>query len=264
MYASTNIMDSCTQRSFFQGKHLEHCWVQSAFTFKDDPHATGKKILETALQYCTFRHSQYRSTRHWEAGNMGNSHELPENNWPRWNSMFWQSAKFKTRGKGLDDLFLWLAIYTQPRTCVKPYNFIADKGIPYTYNNYPQIPNFAVSLYGQLFWVTGHFETSAVNDPKMTLNTKRSNIPHMHITTVAESQISIRFTLRPAIFELQAILRQVHRWPPKVTLNTKRSKLPHIPMSPKFQSILLYGKPFLSYRPFWDKCTKWPQNYLKH
>ncbi len=32
-------------------------------------------------------------------------------------------------------------------------------------------------LYGQPFWLTGHFETSASNDPKMTLNTTRSKIP---------------------------------------------------------------------------------------
>ncbi len=37
----------------------------------------------------------------------------------------------------------------------------------------------SVLLYGQPFWVTGHFETSAPNDIKMTLNTKRSKMPHI-------------------------------------------------------------------------------------
>ncbi len=62
-----------------------------------------------------------------------------------------------------------------------------------------------------------------------------------------------------------------------MTLNTKRSKVPHtnitIPPSPspKFQCVslyapprvsILYGQPFSIYRPFWDKCSKWPQNDL--
>ena len=60
------------------------------------------------------------------------------------------------------------------------------------------------------FWVTGHFEISAPNDPQMTLYPRRSKIPQIHITTTSKSQISLRFALRPAIFELQAILKQVH------------------------------------------------------
>ena len=35
------------------------------------------------------------------------------------------------------------------------------------------------------------------------------------------------FALRPDLFELHAILRQVHRLWPQMTLNTKRSKAPH-------------------------------------
>ncbi len=30
----------------------------------------------------------------------------------------------------------------------------------------------------------------------------------------------------------------------------------------KIQSVSLYVQPFQSYRPFWDKCTEWPQNDL--
>ncbi len=58
------------------------------------------------------------------------------------------------------------------------------------------------------------------NDNKMTMNTKMLKIPltcmlqlpsSPNIPTIPESQISLRFVLRPAISELQAILRQVHQ-----------------------------------------------------
>ena len=67
------------------------------------------------------------------------------------------------------------------------------------------------------FRVTGYLETSAKNDPQMTLNTKRTKVPHEHITilTTFESHISLCFSLYMALFELQAILRQVLEWPQK-------------------------------------------------
>ena len=34
--------------------------------------------------------------------------------------------------------------------------------------------------------------------------------------------------------------------------------------SHKFYSVLLYEQLFLSYRPFWDKCTEWHQNDEPH
>ena len=69
-----------------------------------------------------------------------------------------------------------------------------------------------------LFRDTGHFEASAPNDPKMTLNTIKSYVPHIYVTcSIHESQISFHFALRQAILEIQVILRQVHQmtsnWP---------------------------------------------------
>ena len=72
------------------------------------------------------------------------------------------------------------------------------------------------------FRVRGHFEKSALNDPKMTLNTKKVNGPkmalntkrskvHIHIKITLEAQISGCLPLRPAAFELLAILRQMHQ-----------------------------------------------------
>ncbi len=48
------------------------------------------------------------------------------------------------------------------------------------------------------------------------MNTKRSKMLHMHIKTTPETQISVHFT--PALFELQAIWRQVHQMTPKSSL----------------------------------------------
>ncbi len=69
----------------------------------------------------------------------------------------------------------------------------------------------SVLLYDQLFWRYRPFETSALNNPKMTLNPTRSSVPHICITSIPESQISVLFTLWPAV----AVLRQVRQ----MTLN---------------------------------------------
>ncbi len=147
--------------------------------------------------------------------------------------------------------------------------------------------------------------------PKLTLNTTGSYVLHMYVTSIHESQISLHFALIRAIFEKQAILRQVHQmtsnWPwtlqgqitlymhhkcPQVsnftqfhsmtscfrdTGNFETSALndpkwywtlqgQRYPIyvllvftSPKFHSISLYNEPFSKYRPFWDKCSEWPQ-----
>ena len=115
------------------------------------------------------------------------------------------------------------------------------------------------------FRVIGHFETSAINDPQMTLNIKMSKLPRIHVTVTPKSQnfnrfrsawdkctewpkmtlttkgqsypyiphittqdfrISLCFTLRQAVIGLQAILRQVQRMTPKTTLSTKSKRYP--------------------------------------
>ncbi len=107
----------------------------------------------------------------------------------------------------------------------------------------PPSPKFqSVSLYRQPFArYTCQFETSAPNHPKVTINTKWKQIPHIHVTTVLESQIPFRFALRLAIFELQAILKQVHQMTPKWpwTLNDQKYPNRHVTTTPssKFHSI---------------------------
>ncbi len=48
----------------------------------------------------------------------------------------------------------------------------------------PSLKFHAVLFYGNPFSSYGPFETSAPSDPKMTLNTKRLNVPHIHMTTI--------------------------------------------------------------------------------
>ncbi len=115
-----------------------------------------------------------------------------------------------------------------------------------------------------LFRVTGHFETRAPNDPQMTLNAKRSKVPHTHTKNTPESQISFRFPVQPVIFELQTILRRVHPITPKWPETLKGQRWPIYMLQLckifKFHFVLIcYRQPFSTYRPFWDKCTDDPK-----
>ncbi len=70
-------------------------------------------------------------------------------------------------------------------------------------------------------------------------------------------------------FELQAILRQVHRMTPKITFSLTRAKVPMIYVllvlpSPRLQSALLYDQHVLRYKVAKHrKCTEWPQNDIE-
>ncbi len=92
----------------------------------------------------------------------------------------------------------------------------------------PRLPNFTpFGFTASRFRVTGQFETSALNDPKTTLNTKTSKVPHIHLTTTPTPKFhSISLHGQP-------ILSYRPHWDnapndPKMALNTKRSKVPHI------------------------------------
>ncbi len=62
------------------------------------------------------------------------------------------------------------------------------------------------------FRVTGHFETSALNDRKKTLNPTRLNVPHTGIclTSIPESQISVRFDLPKGLVKVQTTVSPYH------------------------------------------------------
>ena len=86
-----------------------------------------------------------------------------------------------------------------------------------------------LSFYDQPFSSYRPF-LSAPNDPKLILNPTRSNQPTYtcYITTVPMSQNSPHFALRPALFQIQVILRQVHECPQVDLEHYTRSNVPHI------------------------------------
>ena len=91
-------------------------------------------------------------------------------------------------------------------------------------------------------------------------------VPHIHVATIPESQISNRLLYGQAFSNYRPFWDKCTEWP-QMTLNTKRLKLPqytydNYPANPKFHSGLLYGQPSSSYRAFWDKCIEWPQMTL--
>ncbi len=108
------------------------------------------------------------------------------------------------------------------------------------------------------------YETSAPNDPKMTLNTKRSKVPDKHFTTF-ESHF---FPLQNSHFWVTGHFGRIAPDDPKITLNSKSCKVPHIHVATtpgsKCYPASLYGQLFSSYKPSWDKCTESPWNDLEH
>ncbi len=102
------------------------------------------------------------------------------------------------------------------------------------------------------FRVTGHLATSAQNEPKIALNTKV-------ICTLSSRFLSLASCLQGTVHFDTSVLND-----PKMALNTKGAKtLPYkydnYPWLLNF-TFSLYGQPSSSYRPFWHKCTNWPQN----
>ncbi len=135
------------------------------------------------------------------------------------------------------------------------------------YSWYPRVPNLSAFCFTacNCFWVTHQFETSARTKwPKSDLEPTRSNVPHICVTSIHECKFSLRFTLRPDVFEKQAILRQTHWMTPKWPWTLQGHRYPIyvllLPSSLKFRFFLLYDQPFSRYRPFWDKCSEWPLN----
>ncbi len=76
--------------------------------------------------------------------------------------------------------------------------------------NYQSQISLSLTLRTAVFELQASFETTPHNDPKMTLNSKMSNVPHTQVITIPESQISLHSALWPDVFELQNILEQLH------------------------------------------------------
>ncbi len=84
-----------------------------------------------------------------------------------------------------------------------------------------------ISLYDQTFSRYRPFWDKCIECPKIDLEPYKVKLPYICITSVRESQISFIFTLQPALFKIQAILRQVHRMTPS-DLEPNKAKLPYI------------------------------------
>ncbi len=76
----------------------------------------------------------------------------------------------------------------------------------------------------------------------MTVNTKRSNVPHIHTTSTPESQLSIRFALRPAVGHTEASAPNDR----KMTY-TKRSKVPNMHIITASRPKFHFTSPFAKY-----------------
>ncbi len=97
------------------------------------------------------------------------------------------------------------------------------------------------ALQPAVFGVTCHFETSASNDLKMTLS---SNVPHIHVITNHEPQISL-YALRPAVSYKVVTGHFDTSGPndPRITLNIKRSKVLniHVTTTPESHILLRFA-----------------------
>ncbi len=108
------------------------------------------------------------------------------------------------------------------------------KGISYTWNNYPpRVPSFnPFHSTASHFQVTGHFEISVpnyANGPKMTLNTTRSKVPHIHVCNYPWVP-NFTFCSKATRFRVTGHFETRVSNGSKMALNTKhakRSKVPH-------------------------------------
>ncbi len=144
------------------------------------------------------------------------------------------------------------------------------KDAQYTYDD-PGLPNFnpfhSTASHFQHVQVTGHFDTSALNDPTMTLNTKRSVTSYVYDNYPQLLNFIPYFAMfapQPAVFELQTILRQVHRMNSQWPWTLKDTRIWQLILTAQISfHFTLRPTIFELYRAFWDQCTKWPQNDLE-
>ncbi len=110
---------------------------------------------------------------------------------------------------------------------------------------YPRVPNFTRFA----LWLDRYTEWHQDRWCWKLKGQTSQRYPNWILQLPTTCQISLRFALCTSVFELQAILRQVHRMIPTWPWTLKG-----------FDSVLLYGQRFSNYRPVWDMCTEWPQN----
>ncbi len=99
--------------------------------------------------------------------------------------------------------------------------------VPHIHYNKPEVPNSTLfHSTANRFWVTGHFETNAPNDPKMTFSSRRPKVPH-----ILQLPLSLKFhsvSVYGSCVWVTGHFESSAPNDPKIALNTKRSKVPHI------------------------------------
>ncbi len=119
------------------------------------------------------------------------------------------------------------------------------------------------------FWITGHFEKSALNDCKMMINTT-STVP-MYMLLYSRWDPNFTPTCSTiSHFQATGHCKRSALNDPKMNLSEVLHILSLASISPKYHSISLCDQPFSSYSPFCDnyytvshKCdTSLPESYL--
>ncbi len=128
-------------------------------------------------------------------------------------------------------------------------------------------PKFhSISLYDEPFSSYRPFWEKCTKWPQNYLEPYKVKLRYIYVLQISTRPKFHCFALRRAVFELQAILRKVHwmtpKWPWTLQGHRYQINVLLVSMSPKFHSVSLYDQPFSRYRPFWNKCTEWPQNDL--
>ena len=122
---------------------------------------------------------------------------------------------------------------------------------------------YSILLYVQPFSSYRPFQDQCIKWPQNDLEPKRSNVPHICVTSVPDSIFQSVSLYGQPFFELQPILNQSALNKPKLTLNLSGQLYSILYVASMHESqILLYDQAFLRYRPFLKKCTEWPPNDL--
>ncbi len=136
--------------------------------------------------------------------------------------------------------------------------------VPYVCVTTVKIPNFShpVCSTTSRFGVTGHSETNAPNDPKLTFNTKRSkvHVPHICITYYVLVPNVTPFRSRSSRFRFTGHFETSVPNYLKLALNPTKRKVSRICVTTvpesKVSVRLLYDQPFSRYKVANNqKCT---------
>ncbi len=113
------------------------------------------------------------------------------------------------------------------------------------------------------FRVAGLFEASALNEPHMTWNIKRSDAPHVHVATTPDSKFTPSCSMASR-FRVTEHFETSTPFDPKMMLNTKRPKVPQICDIPGFRKFTPFHSTTIHFQDTDNfSFSHWPQWYFK-